>query len=63
MKLQNNKTVYVRSEDLAIWEKAKELAGTHLSLVIIAELKRWVTQKEKELASHPVGCMCGKHGK
>ena len=41
-----NKTIYVRDEDVATWEKAKELAGDKLSPIIAASLRRFVAQQE-----------------
>ena len=41
-----NKTVYLRDEEVPIWEKARELSGDKLSPVIVAALKRFVTEKE-----------------
>jgi hypothetical protein len=43
-----NKTVYVRDEDVAAWERAKELAGDKLSPIIANSLKRFVAKKEAE---------------
>jgi hypothetical protein len=41
-----NKTIYVRDEDVPIWERAKELAGDKLSPIIANALKRYVTERE-----------------
>ena len=41
-----NKTIYVRDEDVATWEKAKDLAGDKLSPIIAAALRRFVAQQE-----------------
>ena len=41
-----NKTIYVRDEDVATWDKAKELAGDKLSPIIAAALRRFVAQQE-----------------
>jgi hypothetical protein len=46
--LRMNKTIYVRDEDVATWEKAKELAGDKLSPIIATALKRYVAEKEAE---------------
>ena len=44
-----NKTIYVRDEDVATWERAKELAGDKLAPVIIDGLRSFVAKKEAEL--------------
>jgi len=41
-----NKTIYVRDEDVATWEKARELAGDKLSPIISAALRRFVAEQE-----------------
>jgi hypothetical protein len=41
-----NKTVYLRDEDVPVWEKARELAGDKLSPVIIAALKVFTAERE-----------------
>ena len=46
-----NKTIYIRDEDLPIWERARELAGDKLSPAIVAGLKRFVADKEAEEAA------------
>lgn len=43
-----NKTIYVRDEDLPIWERAKELAGDKLAPVIMDGLRKFVSAKELE---------------
>jgi len=43
-----NKTIYLRDEDVPIWERARELSGDKLSPVILAALKQFVTGKETE---------------
>ena len=43
-----NKTIYVRDEDVAIWDRAKELAGDKLAPVIMQGLRVFVAQKEAE---------------
>jgi hypothetical protein len=45
-----NKTIYIRDEDTAIWDRAKELAGEKLAPVIVEGLKRFVREKEVEEA-------------
>jgi hypothetical protein len=41
-----NKTIYVRDEDVAVWDRARELAGDKLAPVIMAGLKRYVAEQE-----------------
>ena len=41
-----NKTIYIRDEDVPIWDRAKELAGDKLSPTIIAGLKRFIADHE-----------------
>ena len=41
-----NKTLYIRDEDLPIWDRARELAGDRLSPVIVESLKRFVAERE-----------------
>jgi predicted TIM-barrel fold metal-dependent hydrolase len=43
-----NKTVYIRDEDVHVWDRARELAGDKLAPVIVAGLKRFITEKEAE---------------
>lgn len=43
-----NKTVYVRDEEVPVWERAKELAGDKLSRIIASALKRFVAEKEAQ---------------
>jgi len=43
-----NKTIYVRDEDVATWERAKELAGEKLAPIIAEALRRFVAEKEAE---------------
>jgi len=45
-----NKTIYIRDEDIPVWDRAKELAGDKLAPVIVDGLKRYVAQKEVEEA-------------
>jgi hypothetical protein len=45
-----NKTIYIRDEDVPIWERAKELAGDKLSPAIVAGLKRFIADREAEEA-------------
>ena len=41
-----NKTVYLRDEEVPVWERARQLSGDKLSPVIIAALKAFVVEKE-----------------
>jgi|SRR3984957_2842320 hypothetical protein len=41
-----NKTVYLRDEEVPIWEKARELANDKLSPMIVKALKRYIAEKE-----------------
>ena len=43
-----NKTLYIRDEDLPVWDRARELAGDKLSPVIVEALKRFVVEKEAQ---------------
>jgi hypothetical protein len=43
-----NKTIYIRDEDIAVWDRARELAGDKLAPVIIDGLKRFILEKERE---------------
>jgi hypothetical protein len=43
-----NKTVYLREEEVPIWEKARELSGDKLSPVILSALKTFIAAKEAE---------------
>jgi|HubBroStandDraft_1064217.scaffolds.fasta_scaffold61762_4 hypothetical protein len=43
-----NKTVYLRDDEVPLWEKARELSGDKLSPVIVAALKRFVAEREAE---------------
>jgi hypothetical protein len=43
-----NKTVYLRDEEVPIWEKARELSGDKLSPVIVASLRRFVAERKAE---------------
>jgi hypothetical protein len=45
-----NKTLYIRDEDVQVWERARELAGGGLSPVIVSGLKKFITEKEGEEA-------------
>jgi len=44
------KTIYVKAEDLPVFERAEELGGDSLSAVIAEALKRFVERKEAEAA-------------
>ncbi len=41
-----NKTVYLRDEEVAVWERARELSGDKLSPVIVSALRQYVLEKE-----------------
>jgi hypothetical protein len=41
-----NKTVYLRDEEVAVWEKARELADDKLSPIIVKALKSFISEKE-----------------
>jgi hypothetical protein len=45
-----NKTLYIRDEDIPIWDRARELAGDKLSPIIVTGLKRFIAEKEAEEA-------------
>ena len=45
-----NKTIYIRDEDVPVWDHAKELAGDKLSPVIVAGLKQFIAEKDVEEA-------------
>jgi hypothetical protein len=48
--LKMNKTIYIRDEDVPVWDRARELAGDKLAPVIVDGLKKFVAAKEAELA-------------
>jgi hypothetical protein len=41
-----NKTVYLRDDEVPLWERARELSGDKLSPVIVSALKRFVAERE-----------------
>jgi len=41
-----NRTIYIRDEDVPVWDRAKELAGEKLAPVIVDGLKRFIVEKE-----------------
>lgn len=45
-----NKTIYVRTEDLPVFERAEKLSGDSLSAVIAEALKKFVERKDAEAA-------------
>ncbi len=45
-----NRTIYVRDEDVPVWERARELAGDKLAPVIVDGLKRFIVEKEREVS-------------
>ncbi len=46
-----NKTVYLREEEVPLWEKARELSGDKLSPVIVSALRRYVAETEANARS------------
>ncbi|MFD1052468.1 hypothetical protein ACFQ1S_46215, partial [Kibdelosporangium lantanae] len=55
-----NKTIYVSDEDMPVFRRAQELAGSNLSAAITAALRRYVEIEEGRLAGYdeivlPVG--------
>jgi hypothetical protein len=44
-----NKTVYLRDEEVPIWERARELSGDKLSPVILGALRAFIVRTEAEL--------------
>lgn len=45
-----NKTLYIRDEDVQVWERARELAGDKLSPIIVTGLRKFIAEKEAEEA-------------
>lgn len=43
-----NKTIYIRDEDVPVWDRAKELAGEKLAPIIVEGLKKFVIEKKLE---------------
>src|SRR5258708_9574276 len=43
-----NKTIYVSSEDQAVYERAQQLAGDNLSSVLVRALKEFITRSEAQ---------------
>jgi hypothetical protein len=41
-----NKTIYLREEEVPIWERAREMSGDKLSPVIVTALKRYIADME-----------------
>lgn len=41
-----NKTIYIKDQDVALWDRARELSEEKLSAVIMDGLKRFVADKE-----------------
>lgn len=53
------RTIYIRKEDVPVWERARQMAlGGQLGPVIMELLKQYVAVREKDLAHHPLGCRC-----
>jgi len=50
--LAMNKTLYIRDEDVQVWDRARELAGDKLSPIIVAGLKKFISEKEGEEAQN-----------
>ena len=46
-KKSTNKTLYVREEDIAIWDRARELTRDKLSIFIMEYLRRFVSRSEQ----------------
>ena len=40
-----NKTIYLRDDEVQIWERARELSGDKLSPVIVEALRRYIAEK------------------
>ncbi len=47
-----NKTVYLRDDEVPIWEKARELSGDKLSPIIVNALRRFVAEEEGRPRKH-----------
>jgi len=47
-----NKTIYVSDEDMPLYQRAQELAGSNLSAAITAALRRYVEIEEGRLAGY-----------
>ncbi len=45
-----NKTIYIRDEDVPVWERARELAGDKLAPIIVDGLRNFIAAKEHEAA-------------
>lgn len=43
-----NKTIYLRDDEVPLWERARELSDNKLSPVIVSALRRYVADKEAE---------------
>lgn len=43
-----NKSIYIKDEDVALWNKARELAGESLSQLLTNSIKNFVATKEAE---------------
>jgi hypothetical protein len=46
-----NKTIYIRDEDVSVWERARELAGDKLAPIIMTGLKRFIAEREAQEAA------------
>ncbi|NBX04248.1 MAG: hypothetical protein EBR02_09385 [Alphaproteobacteria bacterium] len=50
-----NKTLYIKAEDVAVWEKGRELADDKLTSLLTTYLKSFVAEKEAEaLGNHKI---------
>ena len=47
-----NKTLYIKAEDVAIWQKAQELSDDKLTAVLTAHLKNFVAEKEAKASGN-----------
>jgi len=60
-----NKTIYVRDEDVSLFEEAEKLGGDSLSSIIAEALRRFVAVKRAEVQGMqeytlPVGVLCSQ---
>lgn len=47
-----NKTIYLRDDEVPVWERAREISGDKLSPVIVANLKQYVAAHEAPAKGH-----------
>ena len=58
-----NKTIYVSDEDLEVFERAQELAGSNLSATIAKALKRFIEVEEKKnIGFEKISIKIGENG-